>query len=119
MSDRIEAIREATRLSSKIDEGVRELAVQSKQVAEAEREYRKGKALAWVQHREGTAGERAATVDGVTADLRFARDLADANRVTALEALRSRRAQLSMLQSILAADRAELEHAKFGPEVSP
>jgi len=112
-------IAEANRLSSKIDEGVRTLSKAAGATAHAEHAYRMGKSAAWHSQRDGTVPERAAHVDAATADLRLARDMAEGQRVTALEALRSRRAQLSALQSIAAAWRAEAEHAKYGPEVTP
>jgi len=110
---------ECRRLSSKIDAGVTSLNTSARQSAEAEREYRKQKAQAWALHTEGTAKEREAQVDATTADLRYARDLAEAGRQAALEALRSRRAQASMAQSLMGVLRSEIEFAKYGPEVSP
>jgi hypothetical protein len=114
-----ELVAEAGRLSGKIDAGVQHLAAAAKKAAQAEMDYRQAKSVAWLQAREGTVPERQAHVDAAVSDKRFARDLADGERVAALEALRSRRAQLSALQSISAAWRAEAEHAKFGPEVGP
>lgn len=113
-----EMVAEASRLSTKIDEGVRTLASAAREVAEAEHAYRLAKAQAWIVIAEGTAKEREAQVDAATADERRVRDLAEASRLAALEALRSRRAQLSMLQSLAAAHRAEAEHARYGPEVA-
>ena len=113
-----ELIAEATRLSHKIDEGVRHLSRAAGNAADAERVYRLEKAKAWLTVEAGTVPERQAQVDAAVADERHARDIAEGNRLAALEALRSRRAQLSALQSIAAAYRAEAEHAKYGPEVT-
>jgi hypothetical protein len=48
-------------------------------------------------------------------DLRHRRDLADGQRLAALEACRSRRTQLSALQSLLAAHKSEADFARTGP----
>ena len=113
-----ELVREANRLSAKIDAGVQALNAAAARAAHAEHDYRLHKAKAWMTCREGTVPERQAQVDGECADLRLARDLAEGERVAALEALRSRRSQLSAVQSIAAAYRAEAEHARYGPETT-
>jgi hypothetical protein len=113
-----ELVVEARRLSDKIDEGVRALTSSARDSAEAEHTYRLARARAWTVI-AGTAQERLDGVNAATADERRTRDLAEAGRQAALEALRSRRQQLSAVQSIAAAWRAEAEHAKYGPEVRP
>jgi len=110
---------ECRRLSDKIDAGVNSLNTSARQSAEAEREYRKQKAQAWTLHGDGTAKEREARVDAATADLRYARDLAEAGRQAALEALRSRRQQLSAAQTLVSALKSELEHSQYGVQVGP
>ena len=100
---------EARRLSVLIDRGVDALRIAAEEVARAENAYRHAKARAWVTAKGELAKEREADVDATTADLRLARDLAEGKRQAALEALRSRRTQLSALQSILAATRSEME----------
>lgn len=108
---------EALRLSASIDHALQSLRDYTEQTATAERDYRRGKAEAWVRCPTGgewTAARREAWVDADTADLRYQRDLADGLQRGALESLRSRRAQLSALQSLLAADRAEAEVARTG-----
>lgn len=119
MHDLSELVGEARRLSAKIDAGVTALASAARDAAQAEHEYRRGKAAAWTRHLSGTVPERQAAVDGDVADLRLARDLAEAGRVAALEALRSRRAQLSALQSVLTAWRSEAELARYGTQDTP
>ena len=109
---------EANRLSSKIDAGVQALSQAARGAAVAEMDYRQAKSVAWLKVRDGTVPERQAHVDAAVSDKRLARDIAEGERVTALEALRSRRAQLSALQSVAAAWRAEAEHARYGPEVN-
>lgn len=116
---------EAMRLSELLDHGLHELRQQSVALAEAENAYRSGKREAWLRcpidahdvkagEREWTAARREAWVDAETAPLRHARDLAEHMRGTVLEAVRSRRTQLSAIQSFVAADRAEAEMLRFG-----
>ncbi len=116
-----EAMQEAGRLSRLIDAGIEALRDQSVKLATAENEYRKGKAQAWVRcprdegtKKDWTAGRREAWVDAETADLRYQRDVAEGMRQAALEAVRARRTQVSVLQSLLNADRAEAEFARTG-----
>lgn len=106
---------EMARLSRLLDQGLQALRDQAREVAESEQAYRRLKAEAWLQAPEGTVSERSAWVDGKTADARFARDLAEGMRTAALEAVRSRRTQVSALQSLLAAHRAEADFARTGP----
>ena len=117
---------EMRRLSRLLDGGIEALREQSHALAEAEANYRKAKAEAWVRcpqddhgvkagEREWTAARREAWVDAETADLRRTRDIAEGMRQAALEAVRARRTQVSALQSLLAADRAEAEFARTGP----
>ena len=114
-----ELIGKARELSDRIDEGVKHLSRSAGNAADAERAYRLRKAQAWLTVREGTVPERQAQVDAVCADERHARDIAEGERLAALEALRSRRQQASLLQSISAAYRAEAEHSRYGMEVGP
>jgi len=111
-ADLPELVVEARRISGLIDSGVRALRESAQAVADAEHAYRRAKAEAWIVCRGDLAKEREAQVDGATADLRRTRDLAEAERQAALEALRSRRVQLSAIQSILAATRSEMELAR-------
>jgi hypothetical protein len=121
MPDLSAAHQEMMRLSRLIGEGVNEMRRQAGLYAEAEHDYRLAKSRAWIEaprEVDGfkiTAGEREAWVDAKTADERKQRDIADGLRQTALEAVRSRRTQLSALQSYLAAERAEAEFARTGP----
>lgn len=106
---------EMARLSRLLDQGLQALRDQAREVAETEQAYRRLKAEAWVTAPEGTVPEREAWVNGKTADARFARDLAEGMRTAALEAVRSRRTQVSALQSLMAAHRAEAEFSRVGP----
>ena len=107
---------EARRLSRLLEEGLKVLRESSQVAAEAEREYRKAKAEAWLKV-EGTAAHREAQVDGLTADLRFERDVQEGLRRAALESVRARSQQVSLIQSLLAAYRSEAEFTRTGPEV--
>ena len=106
---------ELRRLSRLLDQGLAALRDQAQELADAEDEYRQAVAVAWVQAPEGTVPEREAWVNGQTSKMRRRRDLAEGMRQAALEAVRSRRTQVSALQSLLAAERAEAEFARTGP----
>jgi len=106
-----EMTNEAERFSRLLDSGIQVLSEASKESAENEHALRKAVAIAWVEAPKGTVPQREAWVESETADLKRALDLAEGKRYTALEAIRSRRAQLSMLQSLLAAHRAEVDLA--------
>lgn len=114
---------ELERLSRLLDAGLAALRDQAHEYADAEQEYREAKARAWVEVRgalpDGTVPERDAWVGGVTAVQRRRRDLADGMRQAALEAVRSRRGQISAMQTLANVDRAELELARTGPEMTP
>lgn len=109
-----ELTQEMLRLSRILDRGVQVLAQAGKDVAVAEHDYRKAIADSWVRAPEGTVPEREAWVKGQCAPLRLERDLAEAERVAALEAVRSRRTQLSALQTVSNAFRAEAELNTYG-----
>lgn len=111
---------EMTRLSRLLDAGISQLRQQAHDLAHAEAHYRKAKAEAWVLcpndphdvrsgEREWTAARREAWVNAETAELRRVRDIAEGMRLAALEAVRSRRTQISALQSLLKAHEAEAE----------
>jgi hypothetical protein len=108
--------RELRRLVGLLDEGLKTLRESAETLAVAEREYRKAKGVAWVQHVDGIGAERQAVVDAETADLRYARDLAEGVRRAALESVRARQTQISALQSLAQAYRADAEFARTGPE---
>lgn len=105
----MEMVRENERLSALIDAGVKTLVDASVEMAHAERDLRVGVARAWEFAPKGTVPQREAWVEAETADLNLTFTLAESKRYNALEAVRSRRAQLSALQSIMAAYRAEAE----------
>ena len=109
------------RLSRLIDDGVDYSKRAAVELADAENTYRKAKAEGWVQcprdaegERVWTAARREAWVNGQTADARKVRDLAEAMRDAAREAIRARQAQLSAWQTLVRAHQAEAELAKQG-----
>jgi hypothetical protein len=83
--------------------------------ASAENQYRKAKALAYLAA-EGPVAERQAVVDTKVENERYHAHLAEGLRVAALESVRSRRAQLTAVQTIVNATRSELELARTGPD---
>jgi hypothetical protein len=105
---------EAHRLSALLDRGVQALREAAVAYAEAEHAYRRAKSEAYLTT-VGTVAEREAQTYGSVGGLRRDRDLADAARLASLEAVRSRRTQLSALQSLLAAHRSEADFARTGP----
>jgi hypothetical protein len=103
---------EAWRLSQLLDKGIMALRDAAVAYAEAEHEYRSQNAMAYLETESGTVAEREAHVYALVGGHRRTRDLADGQKLAALEAVRSRRAQLSAVQSILSAYRAEAELAR-------
>jgi hypothetical protein len=111
-----EAAQEVRRLSGLLDAGLEMLRTSAEDVASAEQAYRKARAKAWVENTVGTAGFREAQVDGETASLRYKRDVAEGMRRAALESVRARSTQISMIQTLLNAHRAEASISARGPD---
>lgn len=112
-----DAYAESQRLNRLLDAGIDAIRTQAVALADAENAYRKARAEAWVRvpkdgGKEWTAGRREAQVDADTADLRRVRDIAEGVQRAAIEAVRARRQQLSVLQSFVAAERSEMELAR-------
>lgn len=110
---------EMRRLSRQLDNGLDVLRDQANELAEAEHDYRKAIGVAWVEAPEGTVSATEAWVNDRTAGKRRRRDLAEHLSRAALESVRSRRTQISALQSLMNAHRAEAEMASFGPSETP
>ena len=106
---------EMERLSGLIDKGIAALTQHAQEMAQAEHDYRKAKAVAWTQAPPGTVPVREAWVESETAEHRLRLDMAEGMRLAALESIRSRRQQLSALQSMLAAVKSEMDFARTGP----
>lgn len=107
---------EVDRLSALIDEGISSLVKSAKEVAQSEFDYRKAKAKAWVEAPGGTVPVREAWVEAETAELRRTLDIAEGMRQASLEAVRSRRQQLSAVQSLLAAWKADQDFHRTRPQ---
>jgi hypothetical protein len=117
---------EMVRLSRLLDEGLAAMRRYATEYAEAEKVYRQGKATAWVSVRAASsreekvlAEELKARVEDATAELREKRDIAVGMKQAALEAVRSRRGQLSALQTHANALREETALARTGPHQGP
>ena len=82
--------------------------------AEADRDYRCAKAKAYLKA-FGTVAALEAQAAVEISQLRFEAKLAEDLELSALEAVRSRRSQLSATQSLANAVRAEAELARVGP----
>lgn len=101
-------------VSAELDKAQAELVTRAREAASAVNEFKKARASAYLAS-SGTVGEREAHVDQSTGTLRYQAHLAEGLEKAALEAVRNKRAQLSALQSISAAVKAEAELLKYGP----
>ncbi len=108
-------VTEMMRLSTALDEGLAALESAAGDYAIADDAYRASRASALLQATGKTVGEREAEVDLVCGDERRAQRIADGRRMVALEAVRSRRQQLSAAQSVANAVREEASLARTGP----
>lgn len=121
MADTVhDVISEMRRLSDQLDAALAFLREKIEATATAENVYRQAVGHEWVKvlaADEGTAAFKDAQVKAATADKRMARDIADGMRHAAIEAVRSRRTQISALQSVANAMKAEAEFSRTGPEV--
>jgi hypothetical protein len=100
-----------------------ELETRSREYAQAERRYRKAKAIAFLRSSGRNVTERESNAElfiiedqSTLSDIRFERDTAEGLRVSALEAVRSYRGIVSALQSLASLERSEAELAKYGPQ---
>jgi hypothetical protein len=113
VNERLEIGRQARELRDLLQRGLTAYREQSVALAEAERVYRQAKAKAWtVRAGVGLAAERAAQVDADTSDLRYARDLADAQAKSARLAVQVRLAELDFLRSEFSALREDMRLAE-------
>jgi hypothetical protein len=112
----IDMTNEMYRLSALIDRGITALTEAGQESAEADHVLSKAVATAWSVAPKAAVPERKAWVEAETAVEKKAFELAESKKYTALEAIRSRRTQMSALQSLLAAHRAEAEFVRNGLE---
>lgn len=124
-----EVATEMSRLSRLLASGLQAMRDQAAELADSEMDYRKAVAEAWLHapmdepdtkagDRHWIAAAREAWVNGQTADKRRRRDLAEGMGRAAYQSVRARQTQLSTLQTLINADRAEREFARTGPEVA-
>jgi hypothetical protein len=89
-----ELVAEMRERSRQLDSALDFLKTVTVQAAEAEHDYRKERSLRFLAA-EGSAAVREVVADSAAVHLRKARDIAEGMKMAALEAVRSRRAQLS------------------------
>ena len=106
---------EMIRLSRQLDKGLDYLREQSEASAIAEDTYRLARARAYLDS-QGTVDVRRSITDLATSKERVDAHIADGLRQAALEAVRSRRQQLSALQTLVSAHKAEAEYERTRPE---
>ena len=82
--------------------------------SDAEHRYRLARANAYLAT-SGTVGEREAYVDKTVADERKRAHMAEGLAKSALEAVRNRRTQLSVLQTVANSVKEEARFARTGP----
>lgn len=116
---KLQAAAEEARAECRLAEDQLEKAVYA--AANADREFRLARALAFKTAREAagrslTIPEKEALVDEQTAGARKLRDETDGLKMLATEKCRNRRQELSLLQSLAAAWRAEAELGKYSGE---
>lgn len=113
-----ELVEETLRLSKLLDAALAYELKKAREWAELDTEYRKAHATAWLNH-DGPQGDKKARADLDCADEMYRAHLADGEHRASIEAVRSRRAQISAMQSLMNVIRAEAELAKFGPDLEP
>ena len=109
---------EMLRLSRQLNAAIDHMTTAAHDHAEADNQYRMARAKAWL-NADGTVGARNATADLATGKERYEARLADGMRQAGLEAVRSRRQQISALQSLSGAFRAEAEYGRTSPNLGP
>ena len=110
----VEIEKEIMRFSHLLDAGLTALRESAKTYADADVAYRRAYSEAFLRA-EGAATVREQIAQSAALESRNAMQLSDGMRTAALEAVRSRRTQISALQSLLAAHKAEAEFARTGP----
>ena len=125
MSDLWNLTQQLLEASRALDAALDELRSQTTAWASAERGYRHAKAVAYLRSEGRNVQERESNAEavmfpaGTLGDVRFARDQSEGLKVAALEAVRSRRAQLSAIQTLASLSKAEAEFARVGPDRGP
>jgi hypothetical protein len=101
-----------------INKALSEMVNHGRAYAEAERDYRKSKAISWLQVPDDVtqAAHKATWVDAQTADLRYARDIAQKLYESAKAAVGAREKQMNSIQSEMAAWKSEASLARFSTD---
>ena len=105
---------EIVRLSDELTEAISDLRMHSRDWAKKDNEMRKARAKAFLQATGKNKEEREARADASYEKERLAANLAEAEKNVAQEHVRSLRAQISALQSLVYANRAESESIRYG-----
>jgi hypothetical protein len=103
--------------SRALDDAHLTLDSRTREYAEADLTYRRANARAMIRQKgeKGTVPEKQAIADLEVAEVRYAAQLAEGLKIAALEAVRSRRAQLGAVQSLVSLAKSEADLAKWGP----
>lgn len=115
MTTTSDMLEEIVRLSALLDGSIKALGDYARKAAESDRDYRKAHAEALLCADGATVSERQARAEIKTVELRYRADLASRMEAVAKEAVRARRQQISALQTVANAHRAEAEFARTGP----
>ena len=113
-----EMVERGRALSKSLNSALDEHRSQAVKAADAEHAYRRVRAERWAQAKGldmRSAKERQDWVDAQSADARRERDMAQALAQSALEVIRSRRGQMSLLQSEMNAHKAEADFTRTAP----
>jgi len=111
--------RELIRLSTEIDKALDEVRARCVEAASLDVEHKQAAATAYLSADGSTVREREAQATLAVGHLALRAKVAAALEKSATEALRSRRQQISAIQSMLAAQRAEAEFSRTGPQFTP
>lgn len=112
----IELAEELQRLSTLVDQSLAYLKDKTIEYAQAEDEYRMSKAKALLNADASTVADREAHAVLATSAERQRAHLAEGMQRAALEAVRSRRAQLSAIQTLVNLFKAEIDMTTYGPD---
>jgi len=114
----VEIVEEMQRLNRLVDEQRREMEHWAVEYAEAENEYRKAKANAYLSN-TGTVPEREAHVDKVCERERKRAHIAEGMRKQSIEAHRGLLVQLQVLQTVSNLVRSEMDLTRTGADQPP
>lgn len=101
-------------MSTNLDIAIGELRTKSREWATKDNEMRKAKAKAFLGVKGSNKEEREAKADASWEKERLAANLAEVEKDTAMERVRSLRTQISAYQALIYANRAENEGIRYG-----